>query len=168
MRYIEAPTPLDDIQRPAVFLAGGITNCEDWQTPVAKTLFEDNKGKRGTIINPRRAEFPIDDPSAAEEQILWEHRALWMSDVVSIWFAGGESVQPIVMFEFGCHMGRFCVGGGPHRITIGVDPGYKRKQDVELQIKAHSISLRGSYRIVPVYTLEEHISRIQSALNSLR
>ena len=163
MNYIEAPGPLENLQRPLVFLAGGITNCENWQEIVVAELTGAGSPK-GSILNPRRAEFPMDKPEAAREQVMWEQAALWLSDVISFWFAGGESVQPIVMFEFGCHLGRYSIGGGPHRIVAGIDPTYKRKRDVELQLEAHSRSLNGPYKIIPVDSLDAHVENIRRAV----
>jgi len=165
MKYTEAPTPLKNLERPLVFLAGGITNCEDWQKRVVEGLKKEGIEK-GTILNPRRAEFPIHDPSAAREQILWEQEALWLANIISIWFAGGPSVQPIVMFELGCHLGRFCIGGGPDRLLVGVDPGYRRKQDVYIQLEAHSRNLNGPWKITPCDSLNQHIKNIAAALRS--
>lgn len=38
MTYIEAPTNWQRDGSPAIFLAGGITGCPDWQAEAAKTL----------------------------------------------------------------------------------------------------------------------------------
>jgi hypothetical protein len=46
--------------------------------------------------------------------------------MISFWFCK-ESIQPIVLFELGAHL----MTNKP--IVIGVDPGYERKQDVEIQ-----------------------------------
>jgi len=163
MKYVEAPGDLKNLEHPLVFLAGGITNCEDWQAKVRKELTGPGT-PNGTLLNPRRLSFPMNNPDAAEEQILWEQQALWMSDVISIWFAGGPSVQPIVMFEFGCHMGRYCIGGGPTKLIVSVDPGYKRKQDVYLQTKAHNFSLNGSWKVVLSDSLKQHTDNIRKAV----
>lgn len=160
MKYVEAVQPLKNLERPVIFLAGGITNCEDWQHKVLSELSTVNF-KKGTVLNPRRENFPINDPGAAREQIMWEHEALWMADVVSFWFAGGESVQPIVMFELGCHLGRYCAGAGP-RILVGVDPSYKRRSDVYIQLEAHNQALQGSWKIFPCDSLKKHIDNIKA------
>jgi hypothetical protein len=165
MLYLEAPVSTKGIDRPAVFLAGGITDCEDWQKTVVEELRKDVQ--KGTILNPRRAEFPMDDPSAAAQQIMWEQTALWAADVIAIWFAGGSSVQPIVMFEFGCHLGRYCIGGGPKKLLVGIDPKYKRKQDVELQLRAHDSVLNGPWKIIPTTSLDDHILSIKKVLKTL-
>jgi len=166
MLYVEAPAKLENLARPFVFLAGGIVGCEEWQTEVSDALCRGYN--KGTVLNPRRKNFPINDPMAAREQIGWEHGALWTSDVISYWFAGGESVQPIVMFELGCHLGRYCIGGGPLRLVVGVDPKYVRKADVEIQLEMHSRTLNGQWVVgVTSHTLKGHVESILNAVRSL-
>lgn len=71
MKVITAVEPLvhdgaDVVGCPSVFLAGGITNCPQWQQEVIDRL--QGYEIECTILNPRRANFPIGDPSAAREQ----------------------------------------------------------------------------------------------------
>ena len=53
-KYIEAPTEFDS-EGKAIFCAGGITGCPDWQSQIAELL----KPSSWIILNPRRANFPI-------------------------------------------------------------------------------------------------------------
>lgn len=126
---IEAPNEVynvDIVNHYQIFLAGGITNCPDWQAD----LIEKIKFVEGvTIYNPRRKSFPINDPNAAEEQITWEYLHLKNSDFIVFWFSRG-SLNPIVLFE----LGRWGLSGNK-RIVIGIDPQYERKQDVIIQTK---------------------------------
>jgi len=110
-----------------VFLAGGITNCPNWQQEIIKLL----EGNDIAVLNPRRENFPIHDPKASEEQITWEFHALNNSDIFSMWFTSGVSDQPICMYELGRHLAL----KKPEKIVIGVEEGYKRKQDVYIQTK---------------------------------
>lgn len=128
MTYIECPTmyrpaPGDP---PAVFLAGGIVGCPDWQSVAAKHLAE-----RAVVLNPRRANFPIHDPSATPEQIQWEHHHLHMDGVLTLfWFPASDrqvTTQPIAMFELGAALGE------QRPIVVGADPGYPRAADVRWQ-----------------------------------
>ena len=118
-----SPTPSP---RPWIFLAGGITDCEDWQQIVREDL-QGREGLNATLINPRRKDFPIHDPNASQEQIAWEKHQLDQADVVSYWFDDG-TVQPIVLLE----LGRFMDTDKP--IVVGADPRYARRQDVEIQL----------------------------------
>ena len=96
-----------DSRKTFCFLAGGITDCSNWQKTVINFLKErencmtlDNL----VLFNPRRDNFPIDDPSAADKQIEWEYDWLGMSDIFSIYFDGGNSDQPICMYELGRYL----------------------------------------------------------------
>ena len=143
MKVITAPEEYDRKDKDVIcFLAGGITNCADWQQEVIKELKDMESG--GTymdnlvIINPRRENFPIDDPNAAVEQIEWEFKWLQRANIFSMYFAAGESDQPICMYE----LGRNIIGmqwqyddTWEDRIIISVEDGYKRQQDVNIQTR---------------------------------
>jgi len=81
----------------SVFLAGGITNCHDWQSDVIAFLQKYNvddlhsRLDKLVIYNPRRPNFPIDDPSTAQEQIEWEFKNLEKMDIFSMMFVDGPS-----------------------------------------------------------------------------
>lgn len=106
-----------------IFLAGGITNCPDWQQEMIQLLLE-----RADLIllNPRRVEFPIHDPEAAEEQIKWEHDHLRLAHAVLFWFPW-QTLCPIVLYE----LGAWSMTDKP--LFIGVHPDYARHRDVEIQ-----------------------------------
>ena len=122
-QYIEAPSlELFEHER-RLFLAGGITDCPNWQSVMAEKLSDLDI----TIYNPRRANFPIHDPNAAREQITWEFHRLNDATDISFWFCK-ETICPIVLYELGRHLAR-----SKAEIFIGMDPEYKRRQDVEIQ-----------------------------------
>ena len=105
-----------------LFLAGGITGCTDWQSRIIKNLKHHDDL---TIFNPRRKDFPMNDPAAAEQQIGWEFRHLREADIIAFWFSQG-SLNPIALYELG-------MWGNSRldtkQIIIGIHPLYKRKQD---------------------------------------
>ena len=119
MRYIEAPAEYDG-NGPAVFLAGGITDTADWQSQLTVLL----GANEGTVLNPRRREFPMGDPSEGRVQIEWEFRHLKLADLVAFWFPP-ETLCPIALFE----LGACCGSNSP--IVVGTDPEYSRRFDVE-------------------------------------
>ena len=124
MIYIEAPDEYDGTA-PSVFLAGGITGCPDWQADAARCLAP----LPVAVLNPRRRDFPIGDPTAATAQVDWEYRHLRRADVVVFWFPdSGPVPQPIALYELGAH----AASGKP--IAVGADPGYVRRTDVVLQL----------------------------------
>lgn len=122
MRYIEAPENYLPNELNSIFLAGGITGCPDWQQEIVEILKDSNL----TLLNPRRKDFPIGDPSAAQVQITWEYHALNAVNGVLFWFPC-ETICPIVLYELGRMSGHF------KPIWVGVHPDYQRRQDVEIQ-----------------------------------
>jgi len=122
-QYIEAPQEFRGGD-PSLFLAGGITGCPDWQAEMRELL----SGTRLALLNPRRADFPINDPGAAEAQIGWEHRHLRLATAVLFWFSC-ETMCPIVLYELGAW------SMTQKALFVGVHPGYARRQDVEIQTR---------------------------------
>jgi len=126
MHYLESPTELitngifDKCHK--VFLAGGITDCPDWQQEMRELLSNENL----TLFNPRRANFPIHDHSAARAQIAWEHHMLREADAILFWFPE-ETLCPIALYE----LGAWSMTAKP--ISVGVHPNYQRGQDVKIQ-----------------------------------
>lgn len=121
MKYIQAPEEYRGVGT-YVFLAGGISGCPDWQTSLALQLVSTDL----VLFSPRRDNFPMDDPSAAEGQIRWEFEHLRSADAISFWFPW-ETLCPIVLYE----LGAWSMTDKP--IFVGAHPQYKRKQDVIIQ-----------------------------------
>jgi hypothetical protein len=128
MKYIEAPALFDRQlpAPPAIFLAGGITGCPNWQAEATHMLAEEDV----TVLNPFRANFPIEDPNASSEQVHWEFHAMEAADGVLFWFpASGAIPQPIALYE----LGRCAALNRP--MAVGADPGYCRQADVVYQMQ---------------------------------
>ncbi|MBU1199703.1 MAG: nucleoside 2-deoxyribosyltransferase domain-containing protein [Nanoarchaeota archaeon] len=121
MKYVEAPAIYMGNEK-SIFLAGGITNCPDWQSELTDLL----QNEEIVLLNPRRRNFPINDPSAAREQIIWEFNHLEKADGISFWFPK-ETLCPITLFEYGKWFAR------DKPVFIGVHPDYKRIEDIEIQ-----------------------------------
>lgn len=139
------------------FLAGGISKCWEWQDAVIKYLKEiDSKHLMHDLVlfNPRRANFPINDPNASEEQICWEFKNLQKMDIFSMYFCGNtESDQPICFYELGRNLNimneRYRSNLGTTQkypmIITGVSPSttcivtcesdFRRIKDVDIQTK---------------------------------
>lgn len=150
MRYIEALTKYygNDL---SLFMGGGITGCDDWQSELATKL----KNEDLVLLNPRRKNFPMDDPEASKEQIEWEHYHLGKSNAVSFWFPK-ETLCPITLFE----LGKQSVLGKP--LFVGVHPEYQRKLDVEVQMKLERPGIK------VVYSLNDLASQITFWTNRAR
>lgn len=145
MKYIEAPNKFNGLAgsygfdgRPALFLAGGITDCPDWQQDMKMML----NSVDCKILNPRWTDFPDGDPSAARFQITCEHNALRYADAILFWFPC-ETICPIVLYELGAW------SMTEKSIFVGMHPEYLRRQDVEIQT---GLVRPGSVTIV--YSLE--------------
>ena len=124
MTSIEALAEYDG-PGPSLFLAGGISGTFDWQADVITRLAD----LPLVLLNPRRRDFPMDDPSAAQSQIEWEYRHLRRATAVLFWFPP-ETLCPIALYELG---GRALVREQP--LFVGTHPDYKRRLDVEVQLK---------------------------------
>lgn len=110
-------------KKPTIFLAGGISNCPNWQEIAIAEL----KGLvHGLVINPRRDDFDTTNPAESMFQIHWEHKALEMSDILMFWFPH-DTLCPITLFELGKYL------GSDKKIIIGADPEYARLTDVQIQ-----------------------------------
>lgn len=130
MRYVEAPEDYvpSEGDGPSIFLAGGITGCEDWQTTARGLLFRQDV----VLFNPRRADFDVTGGDSAQQQIDWEFRHLHRADLTMFWFPACDpkvTVQPIAMYELGAALGE------RRRIVVGADAQYPRRLDVVLQLR---------------------------------
>jgi hypothetical protein len=130
--YIKCPQDvLTNINNARLFLAGGISNCPDWQEDAADYLLSQLEGYDIDIINPRRNNFDFEKIST-REQVTWEYNALRWSDYVLFWFPE-ETVCPITLLELGKEMIRR--KHIPHSIFVGCHQEYKRKEDVNVQLE---------------------------------
>ncbi|MGW0712501.1 nucleoside 2-deoxyribosyltransferase domain-containing protein [Streptomyces sp. NPDC002643] len=124
MKYVEAPGEFES-SGTALFLAGGITGCPDWQRDAVRQL--EDLGCEATVLNPRRSSFPQDDPRAHDDQVGWEYAALQRADVILVWFCA-ETVQPVVLYELGFHAARGTT------LVVGAHPQYERRRDIVAQL----------------------------------
>ncbi len=122
MKYIECPQMYVPSQETTIFLAGGISSCQNWQPIMADLLKDTNL----TILNPRRKFFDTTIPGMEEEQIVWEFNHLNMSTLIMFWFCA-ETLCPITLFEYG----KWIEKGIP--LFVGHHPDYKRKNDLRIQ-----------------------------------
>ena len=132
-----------------VFLAGGICKCIKWQDMVIGDFLNDdtidlsNDFNGVCLINPRRTDW-IEEPGAAQKQIEWEFDMIENCDVFTMYFAGGESDQPICMYELGRNILKMKYeypNTWTERIVITCDMNYKRLNDVLIQTRLASDGL---------------------------
>jgi len=145
MKYIEAPNYDLEIARlhpngNNLFLAGSITGTQDWQKEMAfkkYNVYNINVSliDRFNVFNPRRVNFDASNPAVEQEQITWEYHCIHQCKYILFWFAP-ETLAPITLFELGSALNTH----QHEHIFIGIDPEYKRKNDVIIQT-----SLRNKY-----------------------
>jgi hypothetical protein len=149
IQFVTAPDEIKYKLPLKVFLAGGITNCPDWQAEIIERLFDDSERfnylYNVIIFNPRRQFFPIEIKEETERQITWEYNRLKESDIIAFWFARG-SLNPIVLFEYGKFITNY-----NKKIVLGVDAEYERKSDVEIQTKLARPDIVISYNLKDFY-----------------
>ena len=130
VEVVEAPNEVElSDNKINIFLAGGITNCPNWQSELISLLkyrIQDNNDDL-VLYNPRRENFPIDIKDESLRQITWEHKYLSECDQIVFWFSRG-SLNPIVLYE----LGRWG-NSTDTKIYIGIDKGYERSADVIIQ-----------------------------------
>ena len=144
MKHITCPENYDGKEK-SLFLAGGITNCSDWQAEIIKLL----KNTDLVLLNPRRKHFSTDNPNIDQEQIKWEFEHLKKATAVSFWFTE-ETLCPITLYE----LGKQSALDKP--VFVGVHPRYARIKDVEIQTKL----IRPEVKIV--YSLKELAEQIKN------
>jgi hypothetical protein len=160
MFYVEAPEHPRTYPVPAIFVAGDITGCGQWQRELFVKVGDIN---HATYFNPCREKYPLlperlpakvwrvlrrmspaMDPAIAEEQIKWEYTHLWRSQIITFWFPK-ESVCPIALYELGMALCRNALKDYLRpdaklaiprpRICVGIEPGYKRAENIRIQMK---------------------------------
>lgn len=139
MQIIQAPNlipvPIDP-DSPLLFLAGGISNCPDWQKELCDSLSQ-YEGEC-YIINPRRVGDLARTGEDAKIQIKWEIDMIHESSYFIFWFPE-ESICPITLFELG-KITEMLAGDnfiyGETQICVGIHPNYQRKMDLEIQLPA--------------------------------
>jgi hypothetical protein len=122
MQVITAPETTPPRYSRSVFLAGGITDCPNWQADFIDLLSDEPL----TAYNPRQPNFNVRDPDASDAQVEWEFNALEAAGAVSFWFPC-ETLCPITLYE----LGAWSAAGKP--ILVGCHPNYARKFDVVKQ-----------------------------------
>jgi hypothetical protein len=121
-----------------IFLAGGISNCENWQEEfirIFSQLFQQvprvaHYNYNILLFNPRRVGDLVKE-GEAKEQILWEDAYLRASDIILFWFPA-HSICPIALFELGKYATKENIDAG--KIFVGADPKYTRRFDLDIQL----------------------------------
>jgi len=156
-----------------VFLAGGITNCENWQKEVINYLMSlpEEKTDKLVIFNPRRDKWPkSSDTEEIRRQINWEADYIRSADVFSMYFTNTEkSDQPICFYELGRYSGVF-----GKKDIISYQEGFKRALDVEFQMSTikkwgHAcVNANANFNVNKNITPVQHAELIFDRYNDLK
>lgn len=126
----KSPDPLPWVfQSSSVFIAGGISDCPNWQAEMISIIDTD----RYDVVNPRRDGGFDKIGSTAEAQIRWEFLALSHIESCVFWFPK-ETLCPITLFELGKMLEK-ARKDSIIRLAIGWHPEYARAFDLSMQIE---------------------------------
>jgi hypothetical protein len=106
-----------------VYLAGGIKGCHDWQRELVQLLSD---MPELSVYNPRVDGFVPQSNDDYARMVRENRQALERCDAVIFWFPK-DMLTPIALCELGAEVAR------ERPIFIGVEEGYKRATDVEVQ-----------------------------------
>lgn len=151
MFLLTAPQIVPDLSifpQRRLFLAGGISGASNWQSEMVALLESTDL----LIMNPRREDYPHDDPDAERLQVRWEHHHLQNAHAVSFWFVA-ETLCPITLFELGT-----CIARG-QTIFVGIHPDYARKNNVLVQLEL------ARPEIEAVFSLENLANQVKAWAN---
>jgi len=126
MKLLKAPMYYHDEKEHVIFLAGGISNCPNWQELLESHLKFAFGDKKFVIANPRREDFDLADKRATIQQIEWEHKMLERCDTLLFWFPD-ETLCPITLYELGAYTNQ------KKNLIVGVHERHKRRIYVEKQ-----------------------------------
>lgn len=111
------------LNQTAIFMAGGITGCPDWQHVMVEQLAN---VPNLILVNPRRNDWDL--TKSSKDQITWEYHHLHIVDYTYFWFPK-EGMCAITLYELA-----MAVAKRGDRIRVGVEPGYWRELDVREQL----------------------------------
>jgi len=116
-----------------VFLAGGISNCPNWQQDAIDTIIDSYDWQPGQLVlmNPRLENFdPTAGPEVINRQVKWEFKCLnEIADVHLFWFPM-ETMCPITLYELGRS-----VSDDETQVIVGMHPQYQRLTTMKQQLK---------------------------------
>ena len=126
-----------------IFLAGGITNCSNWQDSLIESLKPILKEKEYfqnlILINPKReSSIALNNEKEIIKQIKWEYKYLNQCDIFTMFFDDTKlSDQPICFYELGKYLNQFqniYKTNFEDHIIISFKNGFRRDLDLKIQI----------------------------------
>ena len=105
-----------------LYLSGGIVNCPDWQGELVELL----NGVNCIPINPRVKDFQQGTDESYFGKVRLNRKMLDSSEAAVVWFPK-EQLTPVALLELGS------VLACDRPLFIGIENGYRRQVDVEIQ-----------------------------------
>jgi len=137
VEIVQSPANESRLDIIKIFLAGGISNCPNWQKDLCDRFLNDERLQYKDVIvfSPRCEEIPEEDP-----QVRWEYDKLNKSDIIGFWFSYG-SLNPITLFEYGSYIRwhswplHYPQDKINKTLVVGCHSDYQRKNNVIIQTK---------------------------------
>lgn len=152
MKIIQSPEDIilnEKEDKILIFLAGGITNCSNWQDSLLenlKLILKEKEYFQNLIfINPKReSSILFINEEEIIKQIKWEYKYLNQCDIFTMFFDDTKlSDQPICFYELGKYVNQFqniYKNNFEEHILISYKKGFRRTLDLKIQIDLASNS----------------------------
>lgn len=145
---VDVPVFTPQIRPNTAYLVGGIVGCPDWQLKMTELL----TGTALQLVNPRTENFTRETSEDFSRAVKQNRERLDECEAAIAWFPK-EQMTPVALLE----LGSLVASGKP--VFIGVDPGYKRQIDVEIQTELERPEIDIAYSLEE---LSEQVKRYYS------
>ncbi len=156
-----------------IFLAGGITNCSDWQKSLIEnfqlTLKEKEYFSNLIFINPRRkSSVFIKNEEEIIKQIKWEFKYLNQCDLFTMFFDDTKlSDQPICFYELGKYLNQFqniYKNNYEEHIIISYKKGFRRTLDLKIQV---DLATNSKIKPIEIQEIDEYSLILNKKIENL-
>ena len=156
-----------------IFLAGGITNCSNWQKTLidifSSTLKEKEYLLNILFINPRRKNsISFKNEEEIIKQIKWEFKYLNKCDLFTMFFDDTKlSDQPICFYELGKYLNQFqniYKNNYEEHIIISYKKGFKRSLDLKIQI---DLATNSKIKPIEIEDIDEYSKIIMNKIENI-
>ena len=156
-----------------IFLAGGITNCSNWQKSLIDifsfTLTEKEYLSNILFINPRRKNsISFNNEEEIIKQIKWEFKYLNQCDLFTMFFDDTKlSDQPICFYELGKYLSQFqniYKNNYDEHIIISYKKGFKRTLDLKIQV---DLATNSKIKPIEIEEIDDYSTIIKNKIENI-
>ena len=156
-----------------IFLAGGITNCSNWQKTLLEnfslTLKEKEYISNILFINPRReSSISFKNEEEIIKQIKWEFKYLNQCDLFTMFFDDTKlSDQPICFYELGKYLNQFqniYKNNYEEHIIISYKKGFRRTLDLKIQV---DLATNSKIKPIEIQEIDEYSLILNKKIENL-